>query len=131
MAVRSNKCLLISAIVAVSVMCAVGCNKSHVEKNDTAGAADGATDTVVGNTDSMAGHTDAAGNADPTSAGTDGMKICGSTSLSPEDATKWDCVPDIGFWCTDPDGCPVNGNTAMVGTRLIWVQPKQGGGEVG
>ena len=43
--------------------------------------------------------------------------------LSPEDAQKWDVVPDIGYWCTDPKGCPVNGNIAQVDTRLAHALP--------
>ena len=59
----------------------------------------------------------------------DGQMVCGPTSLSVADADKWDCVPDIGYWCTDSSGCPVNGNMAMPGTRLVYALPvPQGSG---
>ena len=59
----------------------------------------------------------------------DGQMVCGPTMLAPEDADKWDCVPDIGYWCTAPGGCPVNGNIAMAGTRLVYALPvPQGSG---
>ena len=48
---------------------------------------------------------------------------CGATTLDAADADKWECVPDVGHWCTDPNGCPVKGNIAGVGTRLAFAQP--------
>ena len=48
---------------------------------------------------------------------------CGPTTLNAADAEKWDCVPDIGYWCTDPAGCPVNGQIAKVDTRLVYALP--------
>ena len=44
--------------------------------------------------------------------------ICGKVTLDAADAAKWDCVPEIGFWCIDPAGCPAKGKTETVGTRL-------------
>ncbi len=43
---------------------------------------------------------------------------CEEIGLRPEDRAKWDCVPESGYWCTDPRGCPVNGNLAKVGTVI-------------
>ena len=76
-------------------------------------------------------HANKSGEAAPvlTVLNADGQMVCGPTILAPEDADKWDCVPDIGYWCTAPGGCPVNGNIAMPGTRLVYALPvPQGSG---
>ena len=48
---------------------------------------------------------------------------CEGQTLARADAEKWECVPGIGFWCTESAGCPVAGNTVSVGTRLYLAQP--------
>ena len=48
---------------------------------------------------------------------------CGNMTLDAADAEKWECVPEIGFWCTDTAGCPVKGNKVIAGTQLRYAMP--------
>ncbi len=48
---------------------------------------------------------------------------CGNMTLDAANAEKWECVPDVGFWCTDTAGCPIQGNNAIAGTQLRYAMP--------
>lgn len=49
--------------------------------------------------------------------------ISDSVNMDVLDAEHWEWTPEVGYWCTDPKGCPVKGNTANVGTRLVYALP--------
>ena len=97
-------------IITIAAACFTGCNHAPVQ---TQGTESGQSASVENN--EIAPKAADANEGEAAS--------CGATTLNAADAGKWDCVPEIGFWCTDPAGCLVEGNLAKVGTRFSMVLP--------
>ncbi len=100
----------IYVVMACALSSFVGCNKPQEQASENVQLTQEASESP-------------ATDAKPSEAPATEVKTCGPTTLAVADAEKWECVPESGYWCTDPKGCPVNGNIAVVGTRLAFAQP--------
>ena len=112
------KSYIIIMSIAIAAAWITGCSHSQVQKQDT-----NEKQSVDENTKGAIPDAADAENAGNAQINDTAPKPCGPTTLNAADAEKWDCVPDIGYWCTDPAGCPVNGQIAKAGTRLGLVRP--------
>lgn len=66
-------------------------------------------------------------NAMPSSNNMSGFATCGPTTLSAADAYYWQCTQALGYVCSNPNGCPVNGNLVMKDAFLLYTPPMPNG----
>ncbi len=120
--------------IAIAAASLAGCNHDQVQTQNTEQGQNAGVENIEAKPETAkaenAGDAES-GPAEPTmpdganaeKKGDTASKPCGPTTLNAADAEKWDCVPEIGYWCTDLAGCPVDGQIAKVGTRLAMVRP--------